>query len=90
MNTIGTRDLKQNPNTVIQRVLETGEAFEITAHGHATGVRLVPTHAAPARWVSGDVLNADQTDMTPEETDAWRADVADAFDDEVTDPWDRR
>lgn len=90
MNTIGTRDLKQNPNSVIQRVLETGEEFEITAHGHATGVRLVPTHAGPARWVVGDVLNADEPGLTPAEADAWRADVADAFDDEVTDPWDRR
>ena len=90
MNTIGTRDLKQNPNSVIQRVLETGEEFEITAHGHATGVRLVPTHAGPARWVRGDVLNADEPGLTPAEADAWLTDVDDTFDDEVTDPWDRR
>ena len=89
MNTIGTRDLKQNPNTVIQHVLETGQEFEITAHGHATGVSLVPTHASPARWVSGDVLNVDESGLTPDEADAWRADIADAVDDEVTDPWDR-
>lgn len=89
MNTIGTRDLKQNPNTVIQRVLETGEEFEITAHGHATGVRLVPAHPGPAQWVHGDVLNADELGLAPEEAEAWRADVEDAFDDEVTDPWDR-
>ena len=88
MNTIGTRDLKQNPNTVIQRVLETGEEFEITAHGHATGVRLVPAHAGPARWVSGDVLNADQAGMTPQDVDEWRSDVEEAFEDDVTDPWD--
>jgi antitoxin (DNA-binding transcriptional repressor) of toxin-antitoxin stability system len=90
MNTIGTRDLKQNPNAVIQRVLETGEEFEITAHGHATGVRLVPTHVGPARWVHGEVLNVDGPGLTPAETDAWRADVDGTFDDEVTDSWDRR
>lgn len=58
MKTIGTRELKQNPQSAIRRVLETGDDVEVTAYGKPTGVRL---SAAPtdrrSRWVSGTVLN---------------------------------
>jgi antitoxin (DNA-binding transcriptional repressor) of toxin-antitoxin stability system len=52
MKTVGTRDLKQNPHTIIKRVLETGDDYEITAYGRPTGVRIVPDRPGPRRWVS--------------------------------------
>jgi antitoxin (DNA-binding transcriptional repressor) of toxin-antitoxin stability system len=93
VNTIETRDLEQYVDAVIQRVLATGEEYEITAHGDATGVRLAPIRPGPRRWVSSAVLNADEPAMTPEESEAWLADItelADVLDDEITGPWDRQ
>ncbi|MEU2201820.1 hypothetical protein [Isoptericola sp. NPDC019482] len=86
MKTVGTRDLKQNPAAAIQRVLESGEALEITAYGKATGVVLAPESTAPARWVSGTVL-ADLTPIAPAEAERWHADTARDLDDDVSDPW---
>jgi antitoxin (DNA-binding transcriptional repressor) of toxin-antitoxin stability system len=57
METVGTRELKQNPNAVIRRVLDTGQEIEVTAYGNPTGVRLVPDRGRPrARWVRGSDL----------------------------------
>ncbi|MGO1522834.1 MAG: type II toxin-antitoxin system Phd/YefM family antitoxin [Nesterenkonia sp.] len=58
MQTIGARELKQNPQSAIRRVLETGEDLEVTVYGQPTGVRLstTPRHRR-ARWVPGAVLN---------------------------------
>lgn len=90
MATVGTRELKQNPQAVVRRVLETGEAVEVTSHGHRTGVALVPATTGPRRWVRG----SDLARITPMDEPATRRlhDDLDAVDhdDEPTDPWERR
>ncbi|MCL2595327.1 MAG: hypothetical protein FWD83_07395 [Promicromonosporaceae bacterium] len=53
---VSTRDLKQNPAQVVQRVLELGDHV-ITAHGHPTGVRVVRDEGGPQQWISGTALN---------------------------------
>lgn len=88
MRTVGTRELKQNPHTVIQRVLDTGDEYEITNYGRPTGVRIVPDHPSPRRWVPGSNL-ADIPPMSPRNAADWRADVESAMADEVADPWER-
>ncbi|MDT0303523.1 type II toxin-antitoxin system Phd/YefM family antitoxin [Streptomonospora wellingtoniae] len=91
METIGTRELKQNPQTVIQRVLESGDEFEITAYGRPTGVRLVPDHAQKRRWVSGAELMTitSASPLSPRDAASWREDVENAMDDELVDPWEQ-
>ncbi|MFD1717338.1 type II toxin-antitoxin system Phd/YefM family antitoxin [Georgenia deserti] len=86
MKTVGTRDLKQNPQRVIRRVLESGDSLEITSYGKPSGVRLVPDRAAPSSWVSGADL-ADLAPIQPEDAAAWRADIDVTEDDGPGDPW---
>lgn len=76
MRTVAARKLKQNLRAVIQRVLETGEDHEITAHGQPTGVRLVRAGPRPKRWVTGAELMAmDIEPMSKEDRDAWKKDI---------------
>ncbi len=86
VQTVGTRELKQNPAAVIERVLESGERVEITAYGHSTGVVLAPEHLLPARWVPGSALDG-LTPIEPAEAERWHADTAPERADEVSDPW---
>lgn len=88
MKTVGTRELKQNPHTIIKRVLETGDEYEITAYGRPTGVRIVPDRLAPRRWVNGAGL-ADITPMSPKNAAAWHDDIEHAMTAEVADPWEQ-
>jgi antitoxin (DNA-binding transcriptional repressor) of toxin-antitoxin stability system len=88
MQTVGTRELKQNPHTVVQRVLDSGDEFEVTSYGRPTGVRIVPAGRAPRRWVSGAAL-ATVEPISAEGAAAWKADIEAAIDDEITDPWER-
>lgn len=89
MKTVGTRELKQNPHTVIKHVLETGDEYEITSYGRPTGVRMVPDKPGPRRWISGASL-ADITPMNTRNAAAWREDIEHAMDDDdVSDPWER-
>lgn len=92
MQTVGTRELKQNPAEVIQRVLTQGEDAEITAYGRPTGVRLVADRAtAPQRWVRGAALAALPA-LAAEDASALRRDLdaVDVADDLETDPWEGR
>ncbi|QAY69368.1 type II toxin-antitoxin system Phd/YefM family antitoxin [Xylanimonas protaetiae] len=94
MHTASTRELKQNPAAVIKRVLETGDEVEITAHGHPTGVRLVPdAPGGPAPWVQGSVLMEVRPRSRASRADAedLRAliDAARDEDGDVVDPWER-
>lgn len=58
MKTVETRELEQNPQSVIRCVLETGEEIEVTAYGEPTGIHLSTTPKNPrSRWVSGATLN---------------------------------
>jgi len=86
MQTVGTRELKQNPAAAIQRVLDSGESVEITAYGHPTGVVLAPEHTRPARWVPGSALD-DLSPIDPGEAERWHADTAAGRTDEISDPW---
>lgn len=89
MKTIGTRELKQNPQSAIRRVLESGEDLELTAYGRPTGVRLsaVPQHQR-SRWVSGAVLNL-ITPLPDEEAREFRRDVEELRgDDGLEDPFE--
>lgn len=87
MDTVGTRELKQNPNAVIQRVLQTGQDLEITAHGHPTGTKIVAV-AARGRWVPAGAL-AHITPMRPDNARAFADDVDRMREDDgPRDPWD--
>jgi antitoxin (DNA-binding transcriptional repressor) of toxin-antitoxin stability system len=88
MKTVGARELKQNPHTVIQHVLQTGDEYEITSYGRPTVVRIVPDVRSPRRWVPGNSL-ADIPPMSPRNAAAWRTDIESAMDDEVSDPWEQ-
>lgn len=88
MKTVGTRELKQNPQEVIRRVAENGEELQITSYGRPTGVRIVSDEPTPRRWVSGAALS-DLPEMDAANAEAWQADVANAVDDDVRDPWEQ-
>jgi len=87
MRTVGTRELKQNPQKVIQEVLSSEEEFEITSHGHPTGVRMVAARRTPRRWVPAADLES-ITPLDPREATAWQEDTEAAFEGEVSDPWE--
>ncbi|WP_264029744.1 hypothetical protein [Cellulosimicrobium sp. SH8] len=91
METVGTRELKQNPHTVIRRVLDTGQEIEVTAYGNPTGVRLVPDRGRrSARWVLGRDL-VDIPPMSPENVERLVSQIEHARDDDlVRDPWEDR
>ncbi|MBD7917503.1 type II toxin-antitoxin system Phd/YefM family antitoxin [Cellulomonas sp. Sa3CUA2] len=89
METVGTRDLKQNPQAVVRRVLDTGEPLEITTHGHPTGVRLVPDAPARRTWVRGADLGRIRP-MGRDAAERLHDDLAHVGDDEPTDPWETR
>lgn len=91
MRKIGTRELKQNPQAVIQRVLETGEDHEITTYGQPTGVRLVRDEPRPKRWITGAELMAmDVEPMSEADRDAWKKDMESFLAEEPTDPWEQQ
>ncbi|QBI54808.1 type II toxin-antitoxin system Phd/YefM family antitoxin [Streptomonospora litoralis] len=91
MQNIGIRELQRNPQSVIQQVLESRDEFEITADGRPTGVRLVPDRYEKRRRLSGSDLMeiSAMSPLEPGDAAAWRADIENAMDDEVTDPWER-
>lgn len=87
MTTVGTRDLKQNPQAVLRRVLASGEPVEVTSHGHPTGVALVPLATGPRPWVRGAELAA-ITPLTDDAAQRLHDDLAAVdHDDAPADPW---
>jgi prevent-host-death family protein len=86
MRTASTRQLKQNPAEVIRMVLADGQGVEVTAHGHPTGVLLVPARQTKQTWVAGSVLNA-MDKMGRAEAEAWEEDMAAAPEVDLSDPW---
>jgi antitoxin (DNA-binding transcriptional repressor) of toxin-antitoxin stability system len=90
METVGTRELKQNPQAVISRVLEAGEPIEVTTYGKPTGVSLVPDEPRPQTWVRGGALKALRP-LDDANRLAWKADIAELREDDVlddlVDPW---
>lgn len=90
MQTIGARELKQNPQSAIRRVLETGEDLEVTVYGQPTGVRLSTTpRSRRTNWVPGAVLN-DVPPLDDEETEDLLRDLEEhRGHDTVEDPFER-
>ncbi|WP_435738081.1 hypothetical protein V5D56_05665 [Cellulosimicrobium sp. PMB13] len=88
METVGTRELKQNPQAVIRRVLTSGQEVEVTAYGKPTGVRLVPDHGSRrSRWIRGDDLHGMET-MSRENAADLKTEIERERDgDVVEDPW---
>lgn len=89
MRTATTRELKQNPAQVIRDVLASGRGVAITAYGRPTGVSLVPDQPARSRWVEGAALSG-LVPMDPQAADQLRAELDQARDDDVTDPWEQQ
>ncbi len=91
MKTVGTRELKQNPQAVVRSVLDGGEPVEVTSHGNPTGVSLVPDRPGPQRWVKGAVL-MQLPAMSAENVDNLRRQLDDLYaeDDEPRDPWEKQ
>ncbi|MDR0416716.1 MAG: type II toxin-antitoxin system Phd/YefM family antitoxin [Propionibacteriaceae bacterium] len=91
MTTVTTRELKQNPQAAIRRVLDAGDPLPITAHGRPTGVCLTPERPAKQRWVSGAALRRTAHPARAEEAADLRA-VVEALrrgSPDLADPWDR-
>ena len=75
METLTTRELKQNPAEAIRRVLACGQPAAITAHGHDTGVVLAPSQPTRRAWVSGAALKQQVTALGADDVEAWRLDL---------------
>jgi len=95
MPSVTMRELKQNPQAVVRKVLEADEPFHITSHGADTGVVIQPATdmSYPRRGVSGAILNAiaDRTPLTKEQAEAWKHDIIEGIDDPLwDDPWERK
>ncbi|WP_136707629.1 type II toxin-antitoxin system Phd/YefM family antitoxin [Agromyces sp. H66] len=89
MRTITSRDLKQNPSEVYRRVLESGEEHVITSHGKSVGVKLVPDHPGPQRWVPAATLRAGLARLPHENVEEFLRDLEALRDAEpLRDPWD--
>lgn len=89
MRTITSRDLKQNPGEVYRRVLESGEEHVITSHGKSVGVKLVPDHPGPQRWVPAATLRARVPRLPQENVQEFLRDLEALRDAEpLHDPWD--
>lgn len=86
MKTVGMRELKQNPNEIIERVLESREELELTSHGRPTGVKLTPVARGRATWVSADAL-ARVTPLDDSAAARYRDASAMLESEPVADPW---
>ncbi|MGW9632194.1 type II toxin-antitoxin system Phd/YefM family antitoxin [Agromyces sp. NPDC055520] len=90
MHTVTSRELKQNPNEVYQRVLASGEEHVITSHGRSVGVKLVPDRPGPQRWVPANVLRGALPKPTRGDIDEFLRDLDALRDSEpLRDPWEQ-
>jgi antitoxin (DNA-binding transcriptional repressor) of toxin-antitoxin stability system len=89
VETVGIRELTQNPLAVVQRVLDAGEPVKITTHGHPTGVSLVPDAPSSRRWVRGAELGRVRP-MGHDAAERLHHDLAGLDEDEPADPREAR
>lgn len=88
MNTVGLRELKQNPSEVVARA-EHGEVITITVQGRPAA-RLVPLTGVRKRWVSAHELSEALRDI-PADTTGWLEELrSERDDDPFVDPWTAR
>ncbi|KRE29408.1 type II toxin-antitoxin system Phd/YefM family antitoxin [Agromyces sp. Soil535] len=89
MQTITSRELKQNPNEVYRRVLASGEEHLITSHGRSVGVKLVPDSPGPRQWVPASELRAALPRLPRQNVEELLRDLDALRDTEpLRDPWD--
>ncbi|CAN5258259.1 hypothetical protein BH11ACT4_BH11ACT4_25360 [soil metagenome] len=86
MNSVGLRELKQNPSEVVARA-EAGETIVITVQGRPAA-QLAPLAPQRRRWIPADELSRALEGLEPDpalvaELDALRDD------DPLLDPWER-
>jgi antitoxin (DNA-binding transcriptional repressor) of toxin-antitoxin stability system len=74
MATITMRELNHNAAAAVQRVLDSGEAAEVTAYGKPTGVVIAPAAPRKRRWVPGHELR-DLPPLPKEEAEEWQREI---------------
>lgn len=99
--TVGIRELKQNPSDVVARAVS-GVQFDVLSNGKPVGVVIQRDADARSRWVSTDALKAmvalagsssagSQTSSTNADSTAWAEDLRaqrERDNDPIIDPWD--
>ena len=87
MNSVGLRELKQNPSEVVARA-ERGETITITVQGRPAA-RLIPYEMPRRRWVPAEELASALAEI-PEDTTGWAEEARAVRDnDPLVDPWER-
>ena len=85
MQTIGLRELKQNPSAIVARV-EHGESLTITVQGRPAA-QLIPLNQPKRRWISSEELDTALGSSRADGT-GWLAELdASREGDPITDPW---
>lgn len=86
MNSVGLRELKQNPSEVVARA-EAGETIVITVQGRPVA-QLVPLVPQRRRWVPAEELSRALEGLEPDPTLAAELDAL-RDNDPLIDPWER-
>ena len=87
--TVGIRELKQNPSEIIARAAN-GERFDVLSNGKAVGVVIQRDTAIRSRWVSSDALTA-MSRLAGADSTGWARDLQaerELENDPIVDPWD--
>lgn len=88
MNSVGLRELKQNPSEVIARA-ERGETITVTVQGRPAAL-ITPLAPKRQRWVRSEDLAAALADI-PADTTGWAEEAYALRDgDPIRDPWEPR
>ena len=86
MNSVGLRELKQNPSEVVARA-ERGETITITVQGRPAAL-LTPLVPVRRRWVRAEDLDAVLAAIPPDTT-GWAEEwYASRDGDPIADPWE--
>ncbi len=88
MNSVGLRELKQNPSEVIARA-EAGETITVTVQGRPAAL-ITPMAPRRQRWVKSEVLAAALASIPPDTTGWAEEAYALRDDDPIRDPWEPR
>lgn len=86
MNSVGLRELKQNPSEVVARA-EHGETIVITVQGRAVA-KITPLVPQKRRWVPAEELSLALEGLEPDPTLAAELDAL-RDNDPLIDPWER-